>query len=611
MLQTGRLFLGIEGGGTRTVALLANEKGEPVGRITAGPANLKLLSDKQLLSLFRQIASALARPSSLAIGLAGAWTEADWKRIRRQAARAWPRVPCYATNDLETALVAADDHAAPREDQKVLVVSGTGSCCYGKKSDGSCLKVGGWGHLLGDKGSAYEIGLRALKASLYSYDQSGSWPPLGTRILGHLQLNEPNELIGWAQAATKTEIAGLAVEVLRSWEHRDKISTDILAAAANSLARDAATCARRLGKASTRTHFILAGSVLTRQPRFSARVRKELLKLRPNSFVSTLRRESVWGAVELARRAPAKPKPGSALAAKPALSSMPEKVVSTRQSPTETRNPHSMNLDRMSLGKAIQLMLRDDSKLPRRILAQRASLEWMVRAIVKAFKTGGRLFYVGAGTSGRLGVLDASECPPTFRTPPELVQGIIAGGQTALWRSIEGAEDDMTAGANSVRFRSVCSKDVVIGIAASGTTPYVWGALREARARRAKTALVCFNPFLSIPRSWKPDVIIAPNLGPEILTGSTRLKAGTATKLILNIFTTLAMARSGKVISNLMVDLLPVNVKLRDRATRIVQELTGVSYASARLALEKSEWVIKRAVARIKQFKKGDARRYR
>jgi N-acetylmuramic acid 6-phosphate (MurNAc-6-P) etherase len=140
---------------------------------------------------------------------------------------------------------------------------------------------------------------------------------------------------------------------------------------------------------------------------------------------------------------------------------------------------------------------------------------------------------------------------------------------------------------------------VVVGIAASGTTPFVWGALREAKRRGAQTVLLCFNPYLKIPKKWRPDILIAPGLGPEILTGSTRLKAGTATKLILNIFTTLAMAQTGKVMSNLMVDLLPSNVKLRDRATRIVQELTGVDYAAARLALEKSGWVIKKAVARL------------
>jgi len=274
---------------------------------------------------------------------------------------------------------------------------------------------------------------------------------------------------------------------------------------------------------------------------------------------------------------------------------------SVRMSPTERRNPLSMKLDRMPLGKAIRLMLSEEAKTARKLLAEVEKIEKVTEAIATAFRRSGRLFYVGAGTSGRLGVLDASECPPTFRSPPDLVQGIIAGGDVALRKSVEGAEDNVEAGAREIRSRRVNRRDVVVGIAASGTTPFVWGALREAKRRKATTVLVCFNPYLKIPREYQPTIVIAPNLGPELLTGSTRLKAGTATKILLNIFSTLAMVKSGKVIGNLMVDLHPANVKLRERAARIVQELTQVDYASAQKALERSEWVIKKAVARLKK----------
>jgi len=198
-----------------------------------------------------------------------------------------------------------------------------------------------------------------------------------------------------------------------------------------------------------------------------------------------------------------------------------------------------------------------------------------------------------------LGVLDASECPPTFGTPPSLVEGIIAGGRAALWRSVEGAEDDAGSGKRAMELRRVRDRDVVVGITASGTAPVVWGALKEAKRRGATTVLVCFNPYLRIPQRWRPAVVIAPNLGPELLTGSTRLKAGTATKLLLNVFTTLAMVRLGKVRSNLMIDLKPANAKLRDRATRIVQDLTGADYPVAERALRRSGWVVKKAVARL------------
>jgi N-acetylmuramic acid 6-phosphate etherase len=262
-----------------------------------------------------------------------------------------------------------------------------------------------------------------------------------------------------------------------------------------------------------------------------------------------------------------------------------------------------MTLDKMPLGEALRLMLSEDAKIPTALLAEHHRIERGIRLIVRAFKRGGRLFYIGAGTSGRLGILDASECPPTFRAPPEQVQAIIAGGQRAIWESVEGAEDDTDAGERAVRFRGVRQRDVVVGIAASGRTPFVWGALRAAQRRGANTMLVCFNPALRIPLKMRPDLVIAPAIGPEIVTGSTRLKAGTATKLILNAFTTLAMVRMGKVMSNLMVDVKPANRKLRDRAVRIVQELTNADYTAAQVALEKSGWVVKAAVARLARRK--------
>lgn len=268
-------------------------------------------------------------------------------------------------------------------------------------------------------------------------------------------------------------------------------------------------------------------------------------------------------------------------------------------SPTEQRNPASMNLDRLSVRNAIALMLREDSKIPPALLAERGLIERGVNLVTRSLRRGGRLFYVGAGTSGRLGVLDASECPPTFRTDPELVQGIIAGGQTALWSAVEGAEDDPAAGARAVQFRGVGRRDTVVGIAASGRTPFVWGALREASRRGAATILLCFNPHLRIVRADRPTLVIAPRIGPEVLTGSTRLKSGTATKLILNIFTTLSMVRLGKVLGNLMIDVKASNDKLRDRAVRIVRELTGADYETARAALQKADWKIKPACWRL------------
>jgi len=632
------VFLGIEAGGTRTVAL-AVCNGEPVRRLETGPANVRLVGDRELVRHFAEIGREMPQPFSIAIGMAGARAESDRERIRRAAARTWPSVPCHATNDLETALMA--DAGQRRKDRtRVLVLSGTGSCCFGHTPDGKTAKVGGWGHILGDKASGYEIGLRGLKAVVYYYDRDGRLSPLGQRILRSLQFNEPDDLIGWALSASKTDIASLALEVFTGASKGEKIPVDILKGAACSLARDAAACATRLCKRGTPVEFVLAGSVLLKQPRFARQVGRELRRFWPAAVVAQLRTESVWGAVELARRlsdgrlaaegAGSSPSPREGRAgrgAQPHLithQSHPETPSSPRPSPpsaggdysqgahqeremlreivlspTEQRNPRSMNLDKLPLGKAIALMLNEDARIPAAIHRERPKIERAIQMIVQAFKRGGRLFYVGAGTSGRLGVLDASECPPTFRTKPEMVQGIIAGGQRALWEAVEGAEDDPDAGARAAANRGVRASDVVVGIAASGRTPFVWGALEEAKRRGAKTVLLCFNPNVRIPPQNRPDLILAPNVGPEILTGSTRLKAGTATKLILNILTTLAMVRTGKVLSNLMIDVKASNTKLRDRATRIVQQLTGADYETSRTALEKADWQIKAAASNL------------
>lgn len=282
-----------------------------------------------------------------------------------------------------------------------------------------------------------------------------------------------------------------------------------------------------------------------------------------------------------------------------------QRVTASRLSPTERRNPRSMGLDKMSVRAAIKVMLSEEAKVPGRLLKHAKEIEKAIDLIVRALKAGGRLLYVGAGTSGRLGVLDASECPPTFRTRPEMVQGIVAGGRNALWQSIEGAEDDAAAGAKEIKTHRVRASDAVVGIAASGTTPFVWGALREAQEAGVPTILVCFNPYLEIPKALRPKVVIAVDLGPEVLTGSTRLKAGTATKLLLNMFTTLAMVRLGKVMSNLMIDVNPANTKLRQRATRIVSQLTGRGEAEVRGALERNAWNVRKAAGELLNQRAG------
>ena len=622
------VFLGIDGGGTHTVAIAANDKGELLQRIEIGPTNTKLLSDAELIAQFQSIARALPQPVALGIGLAGAWAKSDARRVSDLAATVWPGVPCHATNDLEIAWLAAQQSGETSADVRkpllgppILIVSGTGSCAYTKAVRGEDLLIGGWGHMLSDHGSGYQIGLEALRGIVAHFDRRGDWPKLGTTLLRKLQLNEPTELINWAHAASKPEVAELAVEVFAAWEKSDPLAVEILDQAAAGLAGIALTCARRSARPRAAVRFYLAGSVLVKQPRFAHLLAGKLRHAWPTASLSPLDREGVWGAVELARRlgeqnsagvatgsapeterrTPSRqvPKTVTRLAGTALGATTSPRVRSTRLSPTEQRNPRSMKLDQLSLADGITLMIREDARIHAALLAERRPIERALRLIVNSFRRGGRLFYVGAGTSGRLGMLDASECPVTFRTSPDMVQAILAGGLTALVKPVEGAEDDSVAGASAVALRDVTARDVVFGIAASGTTPFVWGALQAAKARRAKTVLLAFNPFLNIPRAMRPDVCIIPKHGPEVLTGSTRLKAGAASKLVLNLLTTLAMVQLGKVSSNLMVDVVPTNVKLRDRATRIVQELASADYAKAQAALDACGGEIKKAVARL------------
>jgi N-acetylmuramic acid 6-phosphate etherase len=242
--------------------------------------------------------------------------------------------------------------------------------------------------------------------------------------------------------------------------------------------------------------------------------------------------------------------------------------------PTEARNPASLHLDELSTADMLALIHQGDAEAVAAVQRELPRIAAAVDAIAARLDRGGRLFYLGAGTSGRLGVLDASECPPTYNTPPELVQAVIAGGDAALRDSVEAAEDDPTQAARDLADRRFSAQDVLVGIAASGRTPYVLGGLDHARKTGALTiALTCVP---GSPLADAAELAITPDTGPEVVTGSTRMKAGTATKLVLNMLSTGALVRLGYVYGNLMVNLQPANMKLADRAARIVAELTGL-----------------------------------
>jgi N-acetylmuramic acid 6-phosphate etherase len=266
---------------------------------------------------------------------------------------------------------------------------------------------------------------------------------------------------------------------------------------------------------------------------------------------------------------------------------------------TEGRNSASTNLDRLSAEAIVRLMNREDQKVAVAVSREIPAITKGVDAIVRGIRNGGRLFYVGAGTSGRLGVLDAAECAPTFGTSPTQVQALIAGGRRAVTNAVEGAEDSVENGARDLRAKKLSQRDVVIGIAASGTTPYVLGALKYARTRGAITVAVTVNRNMPVARF--AEILIAPEVGPEVLTGSTRLKAGTAQKMVLNMLSTAAMVRLGHAYENLMIDLLNTNEKLSDRSLSILMEASGKKLSAAKHALRNSGHRLRVALVMLKK----------
>jgi len=253
---------------------------------------------------------------------------------------------------------------------------------------------------------------------------------------------------------------------------------------------------------------------------------------------------------------------------------------------TEHRNVASKNLDRMSAIEIVRLMNREDRKVAAAVSQELPAVARAADAIVKAIRNGGRLIYAGAGSSGRMAVLDAAECPPTFGTPPKLVQALIAGGRPAVTGAVEGAEDSLANAERDLRAKKLTGRDVVVGITASGTTPYVLAALQYARRRGAATVAITVNPRTPVARLAK--ILIATQVGPEVLTGSTRLKAGTAQKMVLNMLSTAAMARLGHVYENLMIDVKASNQKVSDRILRILAEASGKSLSASEHALRQA-----------------------
>ncbi len=598
-MKPGERILGVEGGGTKTAwVLVESVAGEPTpefrildqGKLP--PSNLRLTTPERLRQIFTELPTEIERAG---VFLAGCGTEEDRRLLKEICLGIWPKARIVTGSDRQSGLAAALDHG-----DGIVVNAGSGSSVTGRRGD-HIEKAGGWGHILGDAGGGYSVSIQALRLILREHDLRRGAIEFTAKVLHALSLNNLDELVRWVRRANKMEIAMLAPVVFDAATAGDPRMIEIIEEGARVLCEYTEAVASRLHVLAPKVALI--GGLFYRDSIYTHAFRRRLKKNLPDARMVVAERAPELGAAWLAAES------GDHIdfRATPSKSEIDSLAVAL----TEQRNPRSENLEKMSRRQLVDVFVEEEKFVQGALRAVVVELARAVEIVAESLRNGGRLFYVGAGSSGRIGVLDASEIPPTFGAPPELVQGVIAGGVTALYRSAEGAEDNETAGALVMDERRIKDIDVVIGISASGRTPFVVGALARAKQLSAKTILLTCNPTVAgVGDSGPPgspipattaDLMITLAVGPEIVTGSTRLKAGTATKIALNIISTGAMVALGKVRGNLMIDLHTTSTKLRDRAVRVVAELTESDYNSAREKLEASGWNLRDIIGEVKK----------
>jgi N-acetylmuramic acid 6-phosphate etherase len=597
-VKPGERILGVEGGGTKTawalVETIADRAGSEFRILEQGKlpsSNFRLTAPERLRAILAELPKQIDRAG---VFLAGCATEEDRRALRQICLGIWPNAKIVTGSDRDSGLAAALDRG-----DGIVVNAGSGSSVTGRRGD-RVERAGGWGHILGDAGGGYFLSIQALRLILREHDLHRADMDFTAKILHALSLNNFDELVRWVQTADKMEIAMLAPVVFEAGAAGDARMMEIIEEGARVLCEYTEAVAERLHLLAPK--LVLMGGLFYRDSIYTHAFRRRLKKNFPDARVATAERApelgAVWLAAEAHDHAVFHPKPSQ------------REIDGLAAALTEQRNPRSENLEKMSAHELVQLFVEEEKFVQDALRTAAAALARAIEQVTESLRNGGRLFYAGAGSSGRIGVLDASEIPPTFGAPTHLVQGIVAGGTTALHRSVEGAEDEECTGAFALDERGVKPADVVIGITASGRTPFVLGALARAKSLGAKTILLtCNTAVAGIGDGGQPgssrqvgttitefDLVITLPVGPEILAGSTRLKAGTATKVALNIISTGAMIGLGKVRGNVMIDLHTTSTKLRDRAVRIVAEVTQRDYESARGLLEASNWNLRAAL---------------
>lgn len=576
------MILAVEGGGTATRAGLYRG-GVLLAEGTGGPANPVAYGLSRTVDTLAELAARLlpggAAPECACLALAGAADPALREALARETGRRLAAGRVLVTTDLHPLLFANAGKGSG-----ILTIAGTGSSVLGKDAFGGTARAGGRGALFSDDGSAYRLAVEGLRAAAAMADGLGPETPLLGALLAAVGVASLEELATWSAGAGKRDVASLAPVVTAAADAGDFVAAGCLEEQARRLAGLTTVAARRLGLGDGYRVF-LHGGLLMNAPRYRAAFCQCVEMYAEAQFMAC----ALTGHAAVA-----------------AWAEMPDRVPewasewradtpgtrSPELPPTERRADSGPHLDALDAAGIVDLMIRREADTCAAVAACAAEIARVVDLAGRVLEGGGRIFYIGAGTSGRLGVLDASECPPTFGVSPDRVVGMIAGGDTALRNSLEGEEDRPEHGGRDLAAHAPGPGDLVVGIAASGGTPYVAGALESARAAGAPTVLVCCVPRPAIPA----DTVIALDTGPEVLAGSTRLRAGTATKMVLNMISTGGMTLAGYVRRGLMVEMRPTNIKLRRRAARIVAELGGYPETDAADLLESAGWHIPTAV---------------
>ena len=570
-------ILGVEGGGSKTDWVLvrhADRSPQIVdsGKLPAG--NFILLTEQDLRDLLQQLPSDV---QSVGVFLAGCKTEGDRARLRAICESVWPNTKIAVGSDRDSGFAAAFGAG-----DGIAVISGSGSAITGRKN-GKIEKAGGSGHLLGDGGGGYTLAIESLRQVLRTYDLAHTVTRSAQEILRALMLNRMEDLIEWTQSADKTAVASLSPVVFTAAELGSKEMMGVLRSGAESLAKYTASVAKWLE--FERPDVRLQGGIFLNQPLYVELYREALASILETSSVEPCDTLGAIGAAHLAAS-----DEGSINVRELHIPPDEVGIEELGRASTEQINPRSSAIEKMTSEELVDLFVAEEDQVSRALASQRVEIAQAIELIASAFQNGGRLFYIGAGTSGRLGTLDASEIPPTFGEPPHRVQAIMAGGVNALHSSVEAAEDNIGQGKLAVAERGVTANDVVCGITASGRTPFVLAGLREAKEIGAKTILLTCNPNRSAKGIFNVEIDLP--TGPELITGSTRLKAGTATKATLNMLSTCALVLAGRTKGNLMVGMKATNSKLRNRAISMVCRLNNVSPKEAEEQLRKAKWNI-------------------